>query len=159
MTPYVADELVFGYYLDQFFPLDYENQSYPPNGLIDEINLTEDVQLSGIKLCERITENDHKRLHGIQLFFNEGSASPYFKGFDTEDELRETYFELEPSQEIAGIQMKLYKDELTGIRMFDYEDNFIIDYTWQDHYYSGTWSAVNEVGPGRSIFGLVVNEP
>ena len=28
--------------------------------------------------------------------------------------------------------MKLYKDELTGIRMFDYEGNFIIDYTWQD---------------------------
>ena len=73
LTPYVSDELVFGYYKDQYFPLDYENQAYPAKGQISELNLTEDVQVSRIKLCERMTESEHKRLHGIQLFFSDGS--------------------------------------------------------------------------------------
>ena len=71
----------------------------------------------------------------------------------------ETILEVDTSRDIVSVQMKIFRDELTGIRMFDAEGNYVIDYTWQDHEESGKWAQEQKIGSGRSIVGLAVNEP
>lgn len=79
---------------------------------------------------ERTTQEGTKRLHGIQLIFSNDSQTPYFKGFETTDELHETTLDLDEGKQVASIQMKLFRDQLTGIRMIDAAGEYIINYTW-----------------------------
>ena len=76
LIPYIADALEFGIHV--MHPLDYQNGQYPKN--IEDLKLTEDIRLSGIKLLEKTSEEGLKLLHGIQLFFIDGSKSPMFRG-------------------------------------------------------------------------------
>ena len=99
-------------------PLDYENSQYPKN--IENLDLSKDTQLSGIKLFEKTTEDGSILLDGIQLFYSDTSHSPLFKAADTNEEtVQEKYLDVDTTRTIAGIQMKMFGDNLTGIRMID----------------------------------------
>jgi hypothetical protein len=47
--------------------------------------------------------------------------------------------DVDPTRVISGISMKTWKDNLTGLRLFDEEGDYIVDYTWQPHEETGTW--------------------
>ena len=140
-------------------PLDYENSQYPKN--IENLDLSKDTQLSGIKLFEKTTEDGSILLDGIQLFFSDTSHSPLFKAADTNEEtVQEKYLDLDTTRTISGIQMKMFGDNLTGIRMIDAQDNYLVDYTWEaDEEKTGTWTRMQTISTGKSLVGLVVNDP
>ena len=102
--------------------------------------------------------NGHKKLHGIQLAFSTGVATPLFKGADTGQEENFVLIDVDPSKVISGISMKSWEDDLTGLRMIDEEGNYIVDYTWQPHEETGSWSETKHILAGQSIIGLVVNK-
>ena len=82
-----------------------------------------------------------------------------FQGFGTEEETEEVVLHIDPSRDIKGISVKQWKDNLSGIRMVDDKGEYIVDYTWQEHFETGEWSDMQTIPAGQSIIGLVVNEP
>ena len=55
--------------------------------------------------------------------------------------------------------MKRWNDFLTGLRLFDEDGNYLVDYTWQRSNPTGKWSDVQSVPKGQSIIGLMINMP
>ena len=54
--------------------------------------------------------------------------------------------------------MKVYGENLTGLRMIDVQDEYVVDYTWQTGEETGTWSRMQNISSGKSIIGIVVND-
>ena len=61
LIPYIANALEFGVHM--MHPLDYESSQYPKN--IEDLDLSKDTQLSGIKLFKKTDEEGSTLLDGI----------------------------------------------------------------------------------------------
>ena len=88
-----------------------------------------------IRVAERTTAKNHQRLHGIQLVFANGDETPFFLGHDLHQPEIMHEIPVDPTVIITGIQMKMWKDNLTGIRLhslgeFDSTNFPFVDYTW-----------------------------
>ena len=85
----------------------------------------------------RQTRGGHNKLHGIQIGFSDGSNSPLFQGFRTKDETTEIVLEIDAQRTVKGISFKQWEDNLTGLRIFDENGDYLVDYTWQANESSG----------------------
>ena len=70
-----------------------------------------------IRVAERTTSKGHQRLHGIQLVFANGDETPFFLGHDLHQPEIMHEIPVDPNVMITGIQMKMWKGNLTGIRL------------------------------------------
>ena len=116
-----------------------------------------------IRVSERITNIGTKRLNGIQLVFANGDESPFLGKDHSAGYTEEHEISVDPTQIITGIQMKMWKDNLTGIRLhslgeFDQENFPFVDYTWNSGQETGRWLKTQYIPPGQSIIGLMVNQ-
>ena len=50
--------------------------------------------------------------------------------------------DIDPTKVISGVSMKRWNDHLTGLRLFDEDGNYIVDYTWQTTIPTGDWSEI-----------------
>ena len=76
----------------------------------------------------------------MQIGFSDGTESPRFKGFRTADETTEIELSIDAGRTVQGVSFKQWKDNLTGLRMFDEDGEMLVDYTWQEAEASGDWS-------------------
>jgi hypothetical protein len=83
LLPYIAGLIEFGYHQYGYYPFDEENGAYPTADQLADLDLSGDLNLTTIRIQERTTTKDHRRLHGIQLGFANDTETPFFKGMDT----------------------------------------------------------------------------
>lgn len=90
------------------------------------IDVEEDQNLATIVLEERVIRDNDYRLHGIQLQFANGDESTFYRGMKTGQEANTIELELDQDRRIAGIQMKQFKDRLTGIAILDDDGEIMV---------------------------------
>ena len=78
LAPYIAGQIEFGYHKYGYYPFDEVNGAYPTAAQLAELDLSADLSLTTIRIQERTTPEDHRRLHGIQLGFANGTETPFF---------------------------------------------------------------------------------
>lgn len=132
LIPFITDQLEFGYNEYNYFPFDQLHGKYPTKEEMATLDFTDEWKLNMIRIEERHTEDDTQRLHGIQLGFSNGVETPFFKGKETGQEMTLHEIPVDPTIEIRGVQMKMWKDNLTGIRLLNPEWEHFVDYTWEE---------------------------
>ena len=65
LAPYIAGQIEFGYHQYGYYPFDEVNGVYPTANELAELDLASDLSLTTIRIQERTTTQDHRRLHGI----------------------------------------------------------------------------------------------
>lgn len=148
LAPYIAGQIEFGYHEYGYYPFDEVNGAYPTADQLAGLDITSDLSLTTIRIQERTTTADHRRLHGIQLGFANGTETPFFTGMDTGEEETVITLDVDPAREISGISMKRWRDTLSGLRLLDEDGDYIVDYTWQPTEESGAWGDVQQIPKG-----------
>ena len=78
-----------------------------------------DYKLTKIRLELRVLETGEKRLHGIQLEWDENYMTPFYKGIKTGHEMEVLEIDIDPTKTIARISFKMKKEHLVGMRLID----------------------------------------
>ncbi len=69
-------------------------------------------------------------MQGIQLIFNNGEQTPFFRGIFPHDDETVYSIDIDPDQSISGVSMRIKGDNLNGIRFTNEQGDDIINHTW-----------------------------
>ena len=103
LRPYVSDLIEFGFTKNVFFQLNHKDYQYPTNNQIAKMKPSEFSEISIIRIAVRKTDSQITGMAGIQLFYTDGTESPYYVDLTEGDLYDETFFELDHSRPIASI--------------------------------------------------------
>ena len=87
----------------------------------------------------------------------EDTVTPFYRGMDTDEEMKIVDAEIFCCGDVAGIQVEQYRDHLTGLRLFNDNGDIILDYELNDGKL-GEWAQPLKVPEGQEIIGLMVNQ-